>query len=471
MNKKIDKYIDFTQFPLNKSGNISWKNSIGVVADFYYCGEKHTLKILGRGNPTNEFITFQVDDMLPETARTKKIKNLLFDDLFYKPNYLYNIGDVVNGVIILEQLYFKRTENSVKKEKFYRCKCLTDGYVYIVHEYELKTGRKCPKCVGRVLIVGYNDLATTDPDIMKYLLDKEDGYKHTRGSNERIWVVCPICKHKKFVKITDLVHKGFSCPRCSDGLSYPNKFAFDVFMQISEQYQEYITEYSPDWIKPKKYDHYILFEDGKEIIVEMDGGFHNERQGKYAAKYDKYKDALAKEHGIDVIRVDCSYKNITNRFDCIKTEFIKNLNHLFDLSNVDWDSANKTGISSRLVEVVKYYNENPFMSNQQIADKFHVNVVTIRHYLTVGEKLGLCEYVRVDPNRCKNSIPLTLYDSNGNMIGVYVSARHMAECMKDKNFRASSIRYYSRNGVSYKGYFIKQITWEEYESLTNSVVV
>lgn len=468
MNEKIDKHIDFTQFPLNKDGSISWKNSIGVVADFYYCGEKHTLKILGRGNPTNEFVTFQVDDMQPETARTQKIKYLLFDDLFYKPNYLYNIGDIVNGVIILEQLYFKRTENSVKKEKFYRCKCLVDGHVYIVQEHELKTGRKCPKCVGRVLIVGYNDLATTDPDIMKYLLNKEDGRKHTRGSNERIWVVCPICKHKKLVKITDLVHKGFSCPRCSDGLSYPNKFAFDVFIQISEQYQEYITEYSPDWIKPKKYDHYILFEGGKEIIVEMDGGFHNERQGKYAAKYDKYKDELAKEHGIDVIRVDCSYNNITKRFDYIKTEFIKKLSHLFDLSNVDWDSANKTGISSRLVEVVKYYNENQFMSNQQIADKFHVNVVTIRHYLAVGEKLGLCEYIRVDPNRCKNSIPLILYDSNDNMIGVYVSSRHMAECMKDKNFRASSIRTYSRNGMPYKGYIIKQITWDEYESLQNS---
>lgn len=151
-----------------------------------------------------------------------------------------------------------------------------------------------------------------------------------------------------------------------------------------------------------------------------------------------------------------------------KTEFIKNLSHLFDLSNVDWDSANKTGISSRLVEVVKYYNKNPFISNQQIADKFHVNVVTIRHYLTVGEKLGLCEYIRVDPNRSKNSIPLTLYNSNEDMIGVYVSARHMAECMRDKNFKASSIRYYSRNGMPYKGYIIKQITWGEYDSLQSS---
>lgn len=470
MDKKIDKYIDLNQFPLNKSGNVSWKNSIGVVADFYYCGEKHVLKILGRGNPTNEFITFQVDDMLPETARTQKVKYLLFDDLFYKPNYFYNVGDVVNGIVILEQLFLKRTKNSTKRDKFYKCQCLTDWYVYTVQEQELKNGRKCPKCVGRVLIVGYNDLATTDPDVMQYLLDKEDGHKYTRGSKKRIWVICPICKHKKTMTVTDLVHKGFSCPRCSDGLSYPNKFAFDVFMQISEQYQKYITEHSPDWIKPKKYDNYILFKNGKEIIVEMDGGFHDERQGKYAAKYDKYKDSLAKKHGIDVIRVDCSYSSITKRFDCVKTEFIKNLSKYFDLSNVDWDSANKAGVSSKLVEVVNYYNKNPFTSNQQIANKFCMNVVTIRHYLSVGEELGLCKYIRVDPNRCKNSIPLALYNSNGDMVGVYISSRHMAEEMSDLDFRASSIRECSRSGKSYKGYIIKKITWEEYEYLQCQIV-
>jgi len=466
MDKIVDKHIDLNQFPQDKQGHISWKNSIGVIADFYYYGEKHTLKILDHGNPTYEFITIQVDDMPPETVRSKKIKYLLFDNLFYKPNYLYNVGDVVNGSIILEQLYLKRTENSTKKEKFYRCQCLADGYVYIVHEYELKNGRMCPKCVGRVLIVGYNDLATTDPDIMKFLLDKEDGHRYTRGSHKYIWVVCPICGYEKFMIVEDLVlNGGLSCPRCSDGLSYPNKFAFDVFMQISEQYQKYVTEYSPDWIKPKKYDHYILFKNGKEIIIEMDGGFHNERQGKYAAKYDKYKDDLAKEHGIDVIRVDCSYNKITKRFDCIKTEFIKNLNQHFDLSNIDWESADEAGISNRLVEVVNYYNEHPFMSNQQIADYYHVHVVTIRHYLTVGEKLGLCTYVRCDPNRWKTSIPLALYDSNMNMIGIYVSSKHMAECMKDKDFHASSIKESSRIGKPYKGYIIKRITWDEYEDL------
>lgn len=459
--KVKDKYIDFTQFPLSESGRIVWRNSVGVIADFYYCGEKHTLKILEYGNPTKTHITFQVDDMLPETARTHKIKYLLFDDLFYKPNYLYSVGDVVNGAVILEQLHIKR--------KHYRCKCLVDGYEYIVGETELKNGKKCPKCTGRVLIVGYNDLATTNPEIVSFLLDKEDGCKYTSGSSKRIWVVCPICGHKKMMYIRDLVRRGFSCSRCDDGLSYPNKFAFNVFEQIKDQYQEYISEYSPDWIKPKKYDNYILFKDGKEIIVEMDGGFHNERQGKYATKYDKYKDAVAKEHKINVIRVDCDYNTIANRFNYIKTEFIKNLNQHFDLSGVDWDSANKAGISSKLVEIVNYYNENQFMSNQQIADKFCVNIVTVRHYLIIGERLGLCKYIRVDPNRCKNSIPLVLYDSNENMIGVYVSSRHMEECMKDKNFHASSIRDCSRKGTPYKGYTIKQITWEEYESLQNTI--
>ena len=33
---KTNKYIDLNQFPRDKNGNISWKDSVGVVVDFYY---------------------------------------------------------------------------------------------------------------------------------------------------------------------------------------------------------------------------------------------------------------------------------------------------------------------------------------------------------------------------------------------------------------------------------------------------
>lgn len=108
------------------------------------------------------------------------------------PNYIYNIGDVVNNSIILEQLYIKENNGNDYRRKHYKCKCLKDGYEYIFKESELKRGKKCPRCIC---------FATTDPNVVKFLLDKEDGYKYTRGSNKHIWVVCPFCGHKKLIKI------------------------------------------------------------------------------------------------------------------------------------------------------------------------------------------------------------------------------------------------------------------------------
>lgn len=470
MSKDIDKYIDLNQFPMNKNGCILWKKSIGITANFFYYNEKHILKILNYGNPDKDHIEISVDDMPPKIVNTQKLRNLQFNDLFVKPNYLYSVGDIINGSIILEQLYIKENNGKGYKKKHYKCRCLTDGYEYILRESELKKGRKCPVCAGKRVLVGCNDLATTDPEIIEFLLDKEDGQRYTRCSHKQVWVVCPYCGYKKFMRVEELVFNGgLSCPRCSDGLSYPNKFAYNVFEQINEQYNEYQSEYSPDWAGQMRYDNYILLKDGREIIIEMDGGFHYNDYGKRSAQNDAIKDTLAKEHGIKVIRINCFYSKITERFELVKNGLIDKLKEYFDLSNVNWKFAHEIGISNRLIEVVNYYNEHPFVTNQQIADRFHINVVTVWHYLIVGEEIGLCTYIRHDPNRYKISIPLTLYDPSGNFIGSFISARHMAEEMSDKGFRRGSIGERARLGKPYKGYVIKQITWEEYEQYQNSV--
>lgn len=468
MSRNINKHIDFNQFPMDNNGHIIWNKSVGLTVDFYYYDERHTIKILGYGKPNKDHIEIKVDDMPSEVVMTQKIRNLSFDDLFGKPNYLYEVGDIVNGSVILEQLHIKKRDSDSYKAKYYKCKCLVDGYEYVVKETELKRGSKCPVCSGKRVFVGYNDLATTNPDIVKFLSDKDDGYRYTRGSSKRIQVICPICGYKKYMKIEDLVYNGgLSCPRCSDGLSYPNKFAFNVFEQLNEQYEEYQSEYSPDWLGQMRYDNYIVLKDGSEIIVEMDGGFHQNEYGKRAAKTDVIKDTLAEQHGIKIIRVDCFYNRITERFEVVKNGLVNVLKEYFDLSYVDWDYANEVGISNRLVEAVNYYKEHPFMTNQQIADHFRINVVTVRHYLTVGEKLGLCTYIRHDPNRWKTSIPLALYDSNYNLIDVFISARHMEEVMADKGFRRGSIAECAKIGRPYKGYVIEQITWEEFEQYQN----
>ena len=65
-------------------------------------------------------------------------------------------------------------------------------------------------------------------------------------------------------------------------------------------------------------------------------------------------------------------------------------------------------------------------------------------------------------------MPLMLSDRNGNYIGVYMSVQQMVNEFTDEIFVADSIYECVRLGKPYKGYIIKRITWDEYESLQSS---
>lgn len=464
---KANKYIDFNQFPKDEKGRISWKNSIGMTIEFFYYNEKHFMEILDCGKPNTDSIEIRIDDMAPEIVDIQKIRHLYFDYLFYKPNYFYNVGDVINNVEILEQLYIESEyKNQHRKTKHYKCKCLKDGYEYIILERDFQKCKGCPVCAGKRVLIGCNDLATTNPEIIKFLLDKEDGHRYTKGSQKSIWIICPYCGYKKSMKVEELVYNGgLLCPKCSDGLSYPNKFAFNVFEQLHEQYLSYDSEYSPDWAGRMRYDNHIILKDGQELVVEMDGGFHYNEYGKWTAQNDVIKDVLAEEHKIKVIRINCFYNQITNRFKLIKDNLIDGLKLYFDLSYIDWESANESGISNKLIDVVNYYNEHPFIPMHKIASHFHLSHCTIRNYIIAGEELGLCKYIKNDPNRSKTSVPLMLYKENGDYIDTYMSARQMANEFTDEKFVSEEIRKCSRLGKPYKGYIIKRITWDEYENI------
>lgn len=51
----------------------------------------------------------------------------------------------------------------------------------------------CPVCSGRQVQKGINDLWTTHPDLAARLLDKEDGFRYSFGSNKKLKWLCPEC--------------------------------------------------------------------------------------------------------------------------------------------------------------------------------------------------------------------------------------------------------------------------------------
>lgn len=166
----------------------------------------------------------------------KSGRKIIIDNVFDKPieykisiyEYKYNVGDILNvnkgKIKILSQLKIK---NSYSNRKAYNCYCLNCKQEFIQFEYELDDKTGCPVCDNKRVIIGYNDMWTTAPEIASLLADKNDGYKYTKNSNKRVNWICPKCHALiEDILIKDITNKGLSCPSCSDGVSYPFKFCF-----------------------------------------------------------------------------------------------------------------------------------------------------------------------------------------------------------------------------------------------------
>lgn len=469
MKAKQDKYIDLNQF-VHKNGKISWDDSIGIVAEFFYNGERHEVEILEKIK--KDYFKIRVDDIVLENTHRDKIKKLMFSKLFYKPNYFYDIGDTVNNLVILEQCKIKKSSpngTGLVNVKAYKVKCEKDGYEFISDEWNLRHGHGCPVCGKRSTIVGFNDVATTNPELKEFFVDINDMKKYPSTSKAKVKVKCPNCGYIKYMGVSELVKCGYvTCDKCSDNVSYPNKFAHELFSQLSNQYSYYEYEYSPNWANNYFYDNYIVLKNGDKMIVEMDGAFHYDscrRDVKnIIQRNDLKKDMLCKEHDIKIIRIDCNYVKIQQRFSYIKENVIKSLSNYFDLSYVDWDKCNAYGLSNIMYDVIDFYNNNPKFGLDDIANHFNICMETIYHYLHVGEELGLCTYIRADPKRKKDSNPVAMYDMSNNLIGIFKSTKEIEETFPDKNFNHTSMWAYCRKEKPYKGYVFKYVTYEEYLS-------
>lgn len=54
------------------------------------------------------------------------------------------------------------------------------GHEWLTKPALISRGTGCPYCSNRKILIGYNDIATTSPDIFQFLANPEDGYKYTR---------------------------------------------------------------------------------------------------------------------------------------------------------------------------------------------------------------------------------------------------------------------------------------------------
>lgn len=257
----------------------------------------------------------------------------------------------------------------------------------------LKYGSRCPFCAGQRAIVGKTDLWTTRPDVAKLLANPSDGYNCMEFSHKKLKFVCPNCGTVFEQDLNHVSKRGLSCPMCSDGISCPNKFMRNILLQLNI---EFVPEFAPDWIKPKRYDFYFIH-NGKQYIVEMDGGLgHGNEPPNGALWFDKsksksideYKDIKAQEHGIVVVRIDCNYgQDIVFKMMCqnIKQSM---LGDIFDLNKVDFKLCELQSQKSLFYDICSMFNSGE-RSIKSISDSFKVSVAFVRRMLKIGRKNGI----------------------------------------------------------------------------------
>lgn len=273
-----------------------------------------------------------------------------------------------------------------------------NGHIWSSTPHDILYGYGCPYCSGNKVLRGFNDLWTTHPGVASMLKDKDIGYEISYGTHRVLDFVCPQCGYVKQMSPKQIISYGFGCNMCSVGIKYPNRFLINMLKQLN--IIGFIPEWTPEWVRPYRYDAYFCYND-IEYVVEMDGGighgcydYHRTGIDYNSIKRDEIKEKLAVEHNIKVIRVDCKYTDMKIRYQYVKNSVLNSeLNNIFDLSKIDFDKCNKEANSSLSIYAAKEYDSGK--SIRQISDEICVSYDTVYKWLKRLASEGLCSYVPV----------------------------------------------------------------------------
>jgi hypothetical protein len=386
----------------------------------------------------------------------------------HKYGYRLEVGDIIKD----ENRHFTITDRTHNREgvnnkfiKKYKYTCnicgWTEGWM---NEYRILNGNKCSCCQGAIVVEGINDIPTTAPWMTKYFQGGYDEAKlYTQSSNHHIIPICSDCnsiKHKS-MPISNIYNRRSIGCNCGDAISYSEKIMHSILQQLNQQY---IPEYNPSWIKPKRFDFYLI---NQNIIIEMDGAFHKKYNGmtnetaEDTQLNDSQKDELAKREGVDVIRIDCFVPDII----FIKNNILKSrLSEHLAFEDVNWMKCDEYAQRNIIKDVCKRYDEYN-ESTKVIGEFFKIAQGTVVNYLKKGNKLGWCVYDGkiASKNRARKrgdllSKVVEVY-KDGVFIEEYISTAELKRrSMQDfgVEFSSACISYVCNGRFSqHKGYVLK----------------
>lgn len=405
-------------------GRIDWVNSVGRNIRFIYDGIEGIINI-------KELIDNDVVICYNGESTTMHISQFRKGQLgsflnVYTKNYKYNIGDIINNNIILEQIRVKQGKGTSKGYKYKCLKCEYLGETTEVSMHRLV----CPVCSNSKVIKGINDIATTHPHLISQFANIEDAYVNTWGGGERADFCCPDCGFIKNMKIYNFIRNGIQCNKCSDGASYPNKFVLNVLEQLEIQFK---PEKIFKWSNNKRYDFYLI---ALNAIIEVMGNQHFEKSFNFCGGRNTLQ-----EQKNDIIKEELAHKNNIKEYiiiNCRKSELelMKNsileskLSNFFDLSNIDWLKCEEFALSNRVKVACELWNKG--CRPPEIKDMMKISTSTVWKYLTKGTVLNWCKYdsnwnieILTEAIKSRRSKQVEVYKNN-QLFGIFQSVAELS---------------------------------------------
>ena len=322
-------------------GKVNWKNSIGCTIEYEYewYGKIYTGSLTIERYERKEhnfYLNFEGIEKGITTSNLQICK--LGGILNLKTNvFKFEVGDIVNGLLIIDREYkIITTKSHTQKRKYYkyRCTCTNEGWIT---ESNLNDGKGCNACGDGV----------SYPEKFIYSLLEQLNVKFEMQFSNFDWI--------------NNIRYDFYIP------------SVDLILEVhGGQHGKFITK-------------------GELIFVKKTKGFGNRDD----IKIDAEKCWLAYDNGIEnYIQLDCNYSDM----EYIKNSVLNSeLAELFDLSKVDWNKCNEFALGNLIREVCDYWKEHKEINGENITTKdvgevFRLNRATVIRYLQKGTKLGWCNY-------------------------------------------------------------------------------
>ena len=266
------------------------------------------------------------------------------------------------------------------KDKYVEVECSECGHKKWQKERYLDLDKPC------------NRLRHLRPDLVKLLDDSEDDFQYTPKSHKIAKWKCPCCNTQFKRTVSTISTRGFNCPVCGTGISFPNRMMYQILRQLNVQFKR---EYEFDWAKGKYYDFYI-----EEInaIIEMHGQQHY-RHKNNASRWNKSLDEIIKN---DSLKKDLAIKNgITNYiiidarfsdYDYIYENIAKSdLSNYYCMSNINKNSIlNKMYSNDFVKEIITLWENGETIKG--IAKKRGLFHTTVKKIIKNASDGGLTFY-------------------------------------------------------------------------------